>query len=59
MMCCPLSYNSVSEAGVHAQTFLSVLNLFGLVSVFPEIHINNKLLREIPGRVLGEFSTLC
>ena len=34
-----MNENSGSEAGAHAQTFLSVLK-FGLASVFPEMRIN-------------------
>ena len=47
MMCCLLSFNSVSEAGTHAQTFLSVLK-FGLASVFPEMHVN--ILLAVPSQ---------
>ena len=47
MMCCLLSFNSVSEAGAHAQTFLSVLK-FGLASVFPEMHVN--ILLAVPSQ---------
>ena len=38
-VCVAMNENSGSEAGTHAQTFLSVLK-FGLASVFPEMHVN-------------------
>ena len=38
-VCVAMNENSGSEAGAHAQTFLSVLK-FGLASVFPEMHVN-------------------
>ena len=48
MMCCLLLFfNSVSEAGAHAQTFSSVLK-FGLASVFPEMRIN--ILLAVPSQ---------